>query len=78
MRDLEYYRNLRRPAADVNGFKTPEQAEFDHLVKAAKRVLRDHRVEVVSRAKVPDGHLIAIADLLEEIDLPASTAAEEE
>jgi hypothetical protein len=51
-------------------FKTPEQAEFDQHLRQAERVLRDHRVDVVSRAIVPDGHLIAMADLLTALDTP--------
>lgn len=125
MRDLDYYRNLRRPAADVNvgddvviattyrpllpgfyghvtnaarvwitvraagygeyrfrrdtqadkddhyRFATPEQEEYDKRATVAEHVLRDHRVNVQSHGKVPDGHLIALADLLTALDQPA-------
>jgi hypothetical protein len=129
MRDLDYYRSLKRPAADVSAddevivhlmyragsfsgrvtktarvwinvrapgygeyrfrldtqtdglgqyrFATPEQYEFDERLKAAQRVLREHRVDVLSQAMVPDGHLIAMADLLAALDTPADTTEPE-
>jgi hypothetical protein len=53
-------------------FDTAAQLEHDKLVEAAKKALRDRQIDVSSRAQLPDGHLIAMADLLAALGQPAA------
>lgn len=55
-------------------FCTPDQDEYDRAVSAARRALVEHGL-IVGRcpngARVPDGHVLAIAALLDALDSTA-------
>lgn len=76
----EYARSICRPLDRQpaqprrRAFCTPDQDEYDRAVSAARRALVEHGLIVghcPNGARVPDGHVLAIAALLDALDSTA-------